>query len=599
MKSNNNANQTAIELVEVTKRFPNGVVSNYQNSFKVRYGEIHTLFGENGAGKSTLIKMILGEFPLTTGTIFIKNKKMPVDYNSQIANRLGLGVIHQHFSLIDNFTVYENVVLGYELKSAKQRAEVLKQYEAKKHAMLDKHQKERLLYETKIAEAKQISDQAEQAKMLAKFDLQALQIKHERALTKLLEWKTRKKITNFFDHKDLRSQLQKLIVDYDLNLKLDDYVSDISVAKQQKTEILKILLRDSNIIIFDEPTSVLSPSEIKLFLESLQTYKKQNKAVIFISHKIKEIRQVSDRVTVLKNGKMLGTFPIDEVSDEHLVELMVGGKTQTPVRADDAVSSDLLPKLVVKNLNLTVAKRQLLTDINFTVNNGEIVAIAGIEGNGQSALLATLFGLHKPKTGAIHFFDEKQKSLDITSASVRERQAKKIAYLSQDRLKENLLLHEPLYVNVAFNDLQNRKFFANLLFNKKAAAKRVQLIVNKYQVAGFKNPEQPIASLSGGNIQKFIIGRELEKNPELILINEPTWGVDVKSVNFLHSLMLKLKAQKRTFLFVSSSIDEIVNFADRVLVMSGGKIVGNFLVAGTPQIYQRIGDLMSQRGGQK
>lgn len=613
MKTNN----TAIKTINLTNRFPNGLVSNDNNNFTVEYGKIHVLFGENGAGKSTFVKMLCGEITPTSGQIWINNQKIPTNYNPRIATEMKIGIVRQHFSLIDDFTVFENVVLGYELKSSKKREINFKNFIVQKQKLLASKSAQIENYRQKIVEienlyAKQIdnlktfplqkteteTERLEKIKKLLnqkklelkKYNFQNLEKYYDQKMTNLYHQKSKKDLTFNFNNKDIRKELQQIIIDFDLKINLNDRISEIDVNKQQQTEILKILLRKLNIIIFDEPTSILPANQIKKFLNSLKKYKEQNKAIIFISHKINEIREIADEVSVLRQGKIVGNFKIDEISDEKLIKLMVGGETK--VQSLINFNQPTTKLLEVRNLNSNINIKTNLQDINFSVFKGEIIGIAGIENNGQTDLLRGIYGLNKINSGTIDYFFENQK-IPLHKLNIFQRQAKKIAFLSQDRIKESALIYQPLHINVAFNDLQNKHFFPNKIFNKKNAIERVLTIVKKYKVNGFQNYKQNVGSLSGGNIQKFLIGREMEKQPHLLLIDEPTWGIDIGAKNFIYNLFFKLKEQQKTIIFSSADLKEIALISDRIIVMSRGKIMGIITNTSNTNLIHKIGNLIS------
>lgn len=613
MKTNN----TAIKTINLTNRFPNGLVSNDNNNFTVEYGKIHVLFGENGAGKSTFVKMLCGEITPTSGQIWINNQKIPTNYNPRIATEMKIGIVRQHFSLIDDFTVFENVVLGYELKSSKKREINFKNFIVQKQKLLASKSAQIENYRQKIVEienlyAKQIdnlktfplqkteteTERLEKIKKLLnqkklelkKYNFQNLEKYYDQKMTNLYHQKSKKDLTFNFNNKDIRKELQQIIIDFDLKINLNDRISEIDVNKQQQTEILKVLLRKLNIIIFDEPTSILPANQIKKFLNSLKKYKEQNKAIIFISHKINEIREIADEVSVLRQGKIVGNFKIDEISDKKLIKLMVGGETK--VQSLINFNQPTTKLLEVRNLNSNINIKTNLQDINFSVFKGEIIGIAGIENNGQTDLLRGIYGLNKINSGTIDYFFENQK-IPLHKLNIFQRQAKKIAFLSQDRIKESALIYQPLHINVAFNDLQNKHFFPNKIFNKKNAIERVLTIVKKYKVNGFQNYKQNVGSLSGGNIQKFLIGREMEKQPHLLLIDEPTWGIDIGAKNFIYNLFFKLKEQQKTIIFSSADLKEIALISDRIIVMSRGKIMGIITNTSNTNLIHKIGNLIS------
>ncbi len=623
--------QIAIKTIALTNRFPNGLVSNDNNNFAVEYGKIHVIFGENGAGKSTFVKMLCGEIKPTSGQIWIKNQQVSSLHNPRLAMHLGIGIVRQHFNLIDDFSVFENVVLGYELVSPSRRQKNATAFSQAKNDLLFAKETElnnlrqeviriedtyavrleRLKMlplnkdqgETETTRLEQIKELLQQKTLfLKKYDPKLVEKKYLNLMNALYDKFNNQNLTNFYRNSAARKELQKLITDFNLQINLNDKVKDISIVKQQQTEILKTLFRRSDIIIFDEPTSVLPSDQIKKFLDSLIQYKKQNKAIIFISHKINEIRHVADEITVLRQGKMVGNYQVDEITDEELVRLMVGGtpKIKTMEGSDQINSKPLL--LEAKNITLESYEGQNLQHLNFKLYQGEIVGLAGIENNGQSTLLRSLYGLEKLQQGSFHFHchqqnDQAASSIRLDKLSIHHRQKLKIGYLSQDRIKETALLNQPLHINLVFNDLTNKRFFPYKMFNQNLAAQHVYDLIKKYQIAGFHSYKQPIRSLSGGNIQKFLIGREMEKQPHLLLIDEPTWGIDLKAKNFLYNLFLEVKTQqKMTLLFSSVDLKEIVTISDRVIVMSKGCIMGVVQIKDKTAALHEIGTLITGKG---
>lgn len=470
---------------------------------------------------------------------------------------LGIGIVRQHFNLIDDFSVFENVVLGYELVSpAKRKKNHAAFLDAKNKLLLAKENELKKLrndvvrieetYAVRLERLKMLPLNKEKSEtetmrrdqikellqhktaFLQKYDPKAVEKKYALQMKALYDKFNNQNLTNFYRNTAARKELKTIITEFGLQINLNDKIKNISIVKQQQTEILKTLFRRSDIIIFDEPTSVLPSDQIKKFLDSLNQYKKQNKAIIFISHKINEIRHVADEITVLRQGKMVGNYQINDISDDELVRLMVGGTPKVNSPAEPAAEKNSQPLLLAaNNVNLESRDSQNLKQINFKLYQGEIVGLAGIENNGQSTLLRSLYGLEKIQSGRYHFHldqqpNSNQSPIALNSLSIQNRQRLGIGYLSQDRIKETTLLNQPLDVNLVFNDLTNKRYFSNKMFNQKLVAQHVYQLITKYQIAGFHSYKQPIQSLSGGNIQKFLIGREIEKNPRLLLIDEPT-----------------------------------------------------------------------------
>ncbi len=488
-----------VEMLNITKTFP-GIVANNDITFRLRKGEIHALLGENGAGKSTLMSILFGLYQPDKGEIRIKGKPVKIK-NPNDANDYGIGMVHQHFKLIHNFTVAENIILGKE-------------------------------------------------------DTQWGFITKQKAIEKIVEL----------------SEFYKLKVDPHA------YIKDISVGMQQRVEILKMLYRDAEILIFDEPTAVLTPQEIQDLMTIMRNLVKEGKSIILITHKLKEIKQVADRVTVLRKGKCIGTVDVDKTTETELAEMMVGRKVL--FRIDKQINEGTENILTVKNLSLVSKEhdRLLLNNINFHVRKGEIVGIAGIEGNGQSELVYCLTGLNHDYEGKIHF-----KDFDITNRSIRERTALGIGHIPEDRHKFGLVLDYNLAENLILQtyyqkNFQNRGFF-QFTFIRNFAEKLIQT----FDIRASRGIDTIVRSMSGGNQQKAIIAREVSRSPELLIAVQPTRGLDVGAIEYIHKELIKHRDQGNAVLLVSLELDEIMNLADRILVMYEGEIVACLKTAETDE----------------
>ena len=457
----------AIELLHITKVFP-GIVANDDITLRVRYGEIHALLGENGAGKSTLMSVLFGLYQPEEGEILVNGKKAEIK-NPRTANALGIGMVHQHFMLVQNFTVLENIVLGVETA---------------KHGVL----------------------QMEEA---------------------------RKKVLALSER-------------YGLNIDCDARVSDITVGMQQRVEILKMLYKDNNILIFDEPTAVLTPQEIDELMIIMQNLKREGKAIIFITHKLNEIKAVSDYCTVLRRGKCIGTCDVSTASVEDLSEMMVGRKIdfhleKAPEHAGDAV-------LTIENVTLKSERnpnKNILNQVSFSVHKGEILCVAGIEGNGQSELVRVIVGLLKQNSGKILLNGE-----DVSHAPIRYRNVHGLAHVPEDRHKYGLILDNTLEENLAM-----RKYFRK-----------------EFQNHGAKSTAR---SMSGGNQQKAIIAREIDSDENVILAMQPTRGLDVGAIENIHKNLLRQRDAGKAVLLVSFDLEEVMNISDRIIVFYEGEIVAD------------------------
>ena len=483
----------AIELLHITKVFP-GIVANDDITLRVRYGEIHALLGENGAGKSTLMSVLFGLYQPEEGEILVNGKKAEIK-NPRTANALGIGMVHQHFMLVQNFTVLENIVLGVETA---------------KHGVL----------------------QMEEA---------------------------RKKVLALSER-------------YGLNIDCDARVSDITVGMQQRVEILKMLYKDNNILIFDEPTAVLTPQEIDELMIIMQNLKREGKAIIFITHKLNEIKAVSDYCTVLRRGKCIGTCDVSTASVEDLSEMMVGRKIdfhleKAPEHAGDAV-------LTLENVTLKSERnpnKNILNQVSFSVHKGEILCVAGIEGNGQSELVRVIVGLLKQNSGKILLNGE-----DVSHASIRYRNVHGLAHVPEDRHKYGLILDNTLEENLAMRKYFRKEFQNHGFIRFDETRKYAEKLIEQYDVRSGQGPITKCRSMSGGNQQKAIVAREIDRNLPLIVAVQPTRGLDVGAIEYIHGQLVKQRDEGKAVLLVSLELDEVMNLSDRILVMYEGEIVGEF-----------------------
>lgn len=477
-----------LELRNITKTFGN-VVANDDVSIKVEKGTIHAIVGENGAGKSTIMRIAYGFYNADSGEIFVDGKPAAIR-NPHDAIALGIGMVHQHFMLVDTMTVAENIVLGAETGTA---------------ASLDLEQ--------------------------ANKDILALS-------------------------NELR-----------LGVNPRALIEDLSVGQQQRVELLKALYRNAEILILDEPTAVLSPQEVEEFFGILRRMKEQGKTIIIITHKLEEVLAISDNVTVMRDGKTVGNVKTAETSAKDLARMIVGRDVLLRVDKTDAVPSDVV--LEVKNLLVSGKNGPAVKDVSFTVRTGEIVGIAGIEGNGQTELIEALSGLIRASAGRVEFAGK-----DITNRSAREMKELGIAHIPEDRQKRGLLLQSDLAENSILGVHYRPPMAAATGFmNNAAIEKRVGEILENFDV---RPPDAtlPAKSLSGGNQQKLIIGREFELKPKLLLVSQPTRGVDIGAIEFIHRKLIALRDAGTAVLLVSAELEEVTALADRLIVFKEGKIVG-------------------------
>ena len=477
-----------LELKNIKKAFGD-CVANEDVSLTVHKGTIHAIVGENGAGKSTAMKVVYGFYNPDQGEIIFDGKPVTIR-NPHDAIALGIGMVHQHFMLVDNMSVAENIILGAETGSA------------------------------------------------ANLDL-------DRA----------------------NAEIKKLSDDLKLNIDPHALIEDLSVGQQQRVELLKALYRNANFLILDEPTAVLSPQEVEEFFAILRRMKEQGKTIVIITHKLEEVLAISDEVTVMRDGKTVGMVKTSETNTQELARMIVGRDVLLRVEKTGAT-----PAAIVLDLNdLVVMGRNgvAVGGVSFEVRAGEIVGIAGIEGNGQTELIEALAGLTKPASGSVEF-----EGKDITGNSARDIKELGIAHIPEDRHKRGLLLNSDLYENSILGVHYRAPIAAAAgVLNSAAIENRVGEIIEEFDVRP-PNPELTARSLSGGNQQKLIIGREFELDPKLLLVSQPTRGVDIGAIEFIHRKLIELRDKGRAVLLVSAELEEVTALADRLLVIREGKIVG-------------------------
>jgi simple sugar transport system ATP-binding protein len=494
-----------LELRNITKTFGN-VVANDDVSLTVHKGTIHAIVGENGAGKSTIMRIAYGFYNADSGEILINGEPVAIkNPHDAIAHRIGM--VHQHFMLVDTMTVAENIILGAETGSA-------------------------------------INLDLDQAS---------------------------KEITN------LSNELH-------LGVDPNAYIEDLSVGQQQRVELLKALYRNAELLILDEPTAVLSPQEVQELFGILRRMKDQGKTVIIITHKLDEVLAISDEVTVMRDGKAVGNVKTSETTAKDLARMIVGRDVLLRVEKTDA--SPTAGVLDVENLNVTGTHGHALKGVSFSVRAGEIVGIAGIEGNGQTELIEALSGLINISSGAVRF-----EGRDVTNKSPRELKELGIAHIPEDRHKRGLLLNSSLAENSILGVHYRPPVAAGSGFmNSWAIDKRVDEIIDRFDV---RPPDRSLSakSLSGGNQQKLIIGREFELNPKLLLVSQPTRGVDIGAIEFIHQKLIELRDAGSAVLLVSAELEEVTALADRLLVIREGQIVSE--VDPTAASVEEIGLMMT------
>ena len=482
----------AVEMLTITKTFP-GIVANDNITLQLKKGEIHALLGENGAGKSTLMSVLFGLYQPEEGEIRKDGKTVQIK-NPNDANALGIGMVHQHFKLVECFSVLDNIILGAEPV----QGGFLKKDEARKKVM------------------------------------------------------------------DLSSR-------YHLQIDPDAIVENITVGMQQRTEILKMLYRDNEILIFDEPTAVLTVQEIEELMQIMKGLAKEGKSILFISHKLNEIMEVSDRCTVLRKGKYVGTVETKDTTPEKLSAMMVGRNVSFKVEKKPAKPGDVV--LDVKYMTIGGQnKKDAVQDVNFQVRKGEIVCVTGIDGNGQTELVYGLSGLEPLKSGNILM-----NGKDITHTPIRQRSVMGMSHIPEDRHKHGLVLDYSLEDNLVL-----QRYFEPQFTNKFGVLKRKEIreysdrLIEEYDIRSGQGSATTVRSMSGGNQQKAIIAREIDKNPDLLIAVQPTRGVDIGAIEFIHKQLIEQRDAGKAVLLVSLELDEVMDVPDRILVMYEGKLVGEF-----------------------
>jgi len=479
-----------VEMLNIRKEFP-GIVANDNITLTLKKGEIHALLGENGAGKSTLMGVLFGMYQPEQGIIKVNGEQVHIT-NPNVANRLGIGMVHQHFKLVDNFTVTENIILGSEpLKGG---------------VVLD------------------INNAAKRIEELSKY--------------------------------------------YGLNVDPYAKIEDISVGMQQRVEIMKMLFREADVLIFDEPTAVLTPTEIDELMKIMRNLIKEGKSIIIITHKLKEIKAVADRCTVIRRGKYIGTVDVAETSEASLAEMMVGRHVSFNVDKEESKPGDVvleIDSLSVKNNRKVMG----LKNFSLTVKKGEIVGIAGVEGNGQSELVEAITGLRKAESGKVLLMGE-----DITTLPVRKRIDKGIAHIPEDRQKRGLVLDYTLQSNMVL-EVYNKPPFSKFGLLKASAMKEyAKKILENFDVRSGEGEVSIARTLSGGNQQKAIIGRELELDPELLVAVQPTRGLDVGSIEYIHKRLIEHRDKGKAVLLISLELDEVLQLSDRIAIVNNGELIG-------------------------
>lgn len=499
------AHENVIEMREITKVFGE-FVANDKINLELRKGEIHALLGENGAGKSTLMNMLAGLLEPTSGEIVVNGQVVKLDSPSKAAS-LGIGMVHQHFMLVEAFTVAENIILGSELT---------------KNGVLD------------IARA------------------------------------TR--------------EINELSDRYGLAVDPTAKVADISVGAQQRVEILKTLYRGADILIFDEPTAVLTPSEIDELMAIMKNLVKEGKSIILITHKLDEIRAVSDRVTVIRRGKSIETVEIAGATNADLAEMMVGRSVSFKTEKQEAQPKEVVLSIkdLVVNENRGVPA---VKNLSLDVRSGEIVGIAGIDGNGQSELIQAITGLRKIESGSVEL-----KGQSIVGLHPRQITEMSVGHVPEDRHRDGLVLEMMISENIALQTYYKEPLSKKGILNYTNIIGYAKQLMQEFDVRA-ASEIVPASALSGGNQQKAIIAREVDRNPDLLIVSQPTRGLDVGAIEYIHKRLIQERDNGKAVLVVSFELDEILNVSDRIAVIHDGKIQG--IVTPETTNKQELGVLMA------
>ena len=482
-----------IEMLGITKEFP-GIIANDNITLQLKKGEIHALLGENGAGKSTLMSVLFGLYQPEKGVIKVRGQEVkikgPLD-----ANALGIGMVHQHFKLVYNFTVLQNIVLGMET------------------------------------------------------------VRH-----------------GFLKMDDARKKVVGLSERYGLYIDPDALIQDITVGMQQRVEILKMLYRDNEIMIFDEPTAVLTPQEIDELMEIMQSLVAEGKSILFITHKLDEIKAVADRCSVLRRGKYIGTVDVASISKEEMSEMMVGRKVSLTVEKTPASPGRTILEVehVSVQSHIEGHTKLLVNDVSFEVRSGEIVCIAGIDGNGQTELVHAITGLGEAARGRILLNGE-----DVTKKSIRHRNTSGLSHIPEDRHKHGLVLDYNLAYNLVLQQYFEPGFQKAGFLQDDEIYRYADRLIADFDIRSGEGAETVTRSMSGGNQQKAIVAREISRDHDILLAVQPTRGLDVGAIEYIHQMLVRQRDEGAAILLISLELDEVMNLSDRILVMFEGGIVAD------------------------
>lgn len=480
----------AIEMLNITKVFP-GIRANDNITLQVKKGNIHALLGENGAGKSTLMSILFGLYEPTEGTIKVKGKEVKIT-NPNVANELGIGMVHQHFKLVHNFTVTENIILGIEPK-------------------------------TKFGTV---------------------------------------------DTKNTSTKIKELSERYGLEVDPNQKIEDITVGMQQRVEILKMLYRNADILIFDEPTAVLTPQEIDELIQIMKNLAAEGKTIILITHKLKEIKAVADKCTVLRRGKFVAEVDVKNTSEKEMAEMMVGREVDFKIHKPEMKTGKKVLDIDCLNVKNNRGTRAV-EDFSLSVRAGEIVGIAGIDGNGQTELIEAITGLVASTSGKVLL-----NGNDITNYSIKKKMQSGMGHVPEDRHKHGLILDFKLKENFIVHGYDSPEFSNKGVLNFQKIDAYADRLINEFDVRSGQGKETITRSMSGGNQQKAIIAREIDRSPDLLIVVQPTRGLDVGAIEYIHGRIVNERNEGKAILLVSFELDEILGLSDRIAVMYNGGITG-------------------------
>ncbi len=481
-----------VEMKHITKRFP-GITANDDITLQIKKGEIFALLGENGAGKSTLMSILFGMYEPDEGEVFIRNQKVNV-FSPNHATELNIGMVHQHFKLVSNYTIAQNIILGME---------------------------------------------------------------------------PMKKSLGIFptvDIKKANQEIANLSKQYGLEVEPTDIIEDINVSTQQRVEILKMLYREAEILIFDEPTAVLTPQEIEFLLEIIRELRKQGKTIILITHKLEEIKKVADRCAILNRGKLIDVLDVSKTDTKTMANLMVGHEVNFDVQKNEHTYGSE----VLKVTELTIYNKTnfpVVRNVTFSIRKGEVFAIAGVSGNGQVEIADCIAGLMKASKGKIIFNGQ-----DITNSSIRERTLAGISYIPEDRQNYGLVMDFTVAENLCLKEYYQEPYCRKGILQKEELTRNGEELIEKYDIRCGQGNETIVRSMSGGNQQKAIIAREIELDSKLLIFVQPTRGLDIGAIENIHKQIMEERDKGKAVLLVSLELDEIMNCADTIGVIYNGEL---------------------------